>query len=256
MFKVWTKNGFIVFSEPPLEVGRTSLEENRKNQKVHFINAFSMTIANRDSNYFSTIVNGTCYCDSRIISAYSKLVGRPISQTRGVDFMRNTLFKSRDESQLIIGSQDYSSQELSDILGKQLNADLNISNFNAPFTSDMELLRRSCLEFMEVNKPKIVWVAIGTPKQDVLAYLLSQTYMANYYCVGAAVSFLTGEISECPKWLSSLGLEWFYRFLQEPKRLWRRYLLGNFRFFAILLADLVNRVIRGKQYLNDELRNV
>jgi N-acetylglucosaminyldiphosphoundecaprenol N-acetyl-beta-D-mannosaminyltransferase len=169
--------------------------------------------------------------------------------------MRKKLLGSERNSQTIIGSQDYSSKEISDIICSRINVNLSISNFRPPFTSDLELLRKECLAFLETQNPKIVWVAIGTPKQDFLAHSLSQNYAADYYCVGAAVSFLTGDISECPKWVSFIGLEWCYRFLLEPRRLWRRYLLGNVQFISILMLDLVNRIRHRGEYMIDENRN-
>ena len=250
VFKIWTRNGFIVFSQPEREVLRNSVEVNGANKTVHFINGFNLTIANQNSDYHSKIVSGICYCDSRILSLYSKLVGRPILQIRGADFMRETLIKSTKDPQSVIGSQSYSSEELNEILSDNLNVELSITNFEAPFTSDLEILRQTSLAFLTAHSPKIVWVAIGTPKQDFLAYALSRAYAADYYCVGAAVSFLIGEVNECPKWLSLIGLEWFYRLTQEPQRLWRRYLFGNFRFIMILIVDLFNRMIHRAEYLS------
>ena len=57
--------------------------------------------------------------------------------------------------------------------------------------------------------------------------------------VGAAFDFYAGSISESPEWMSKFGLEWFYRLLQEPKRLWRRYLILNPRFVWLATLQLL-----------------
>ena len=57
--------------------------------------------------------------------------------------------------------------------------------------------------------------------------------------VGATFDFYAGNVRECPAWLGRLGLEWLFRLSQEPKRLWRRYLILNPRFMALATAQLL-----------------
>jgi N-acetylglucosaminyldiphosphoundecaprenol N-acetyl-beta-D-mannosaminyltransferase len=78
---------------------------------------------------------------------------------------------------------------------------------------------------------QIVWVGLGTPKQDVAVPELAQRLPDLVIVpVGAAFDFWAGSMSMAPKWIHGSGLEWIYRLCQEPRRLWRRYLLGNPRF--------------------------
>ena len=53
--------------------------------------------------------------------------------------------------------------------------------------------------------------------------------------VGAAFDFHAGIVKQSPSWMQNIGLEWFYRFLQEPFRMWKRYLIGNTKFLALVL---------------------
>lgn len=64
--------------------------------------------------------------------------------------------------------------------------------------------------------------------------------------VGAAFDIFAGKQSEAPRWISRIGLEWLYRLLLEPKRLWRRYLLLNPRFAALAAMQLARRNVRPK----------
>jgi N-acetylglucosaminyldiphosphoundecaprenol N-acetyl-beta-D-mannosaminyltransferase len=57
--------------------------------------------------------------------------------------------------------------------------------------------------------------------------------------VGASFDFFAGNVKECPNWLGKLGLEWLFRLLQEPKRLWRRYLILNPRFIYLATLQLL-----------------
>lgn len=81
----------------------------------------------------------------------------------------------------------------------------------------------------------VIWIGLGTPKQDYLVPMLAPLTRAALVPVGAAFDFHSGAISEAPAALQGSGLEWLYRWSREPRRLWRRYLLGNPRFVAAVL---------------------
>ncbi len=76
----------------------------------------------------------------------------------------------------------------------------------------------------------LVWVGMGTPRQDYLVPPLAERTHAVVVPVGAAFDFLTGRVKEAPQALHGTGLEWIYRLATEPRRLWSRYLTGNPRF--------------------------
>jgi N-acetylglucosaminyldiphosphoundecaprenol N-acetyl-beta-D-mannosaminyltransferase len=55
--------------------------------------------------------------------------------------------------------------------------------------------------------------------------------------VGGSFDVVSGLVKRAPKWMQNTGLEWFYRFLQEPKRMWKRYLIGNTKFIFLILKE-------------------
>lgn len=249
VFKIWTRYGLLEFSQPPA----VEFDYTQYSERPHFfVNAYSLTLAHALAEYHSILDSGVIYCDSRIISLYSKLVRSPVTQLRGADFMREGLSQLRGVRQVVISGLSNSSEELSKILSHEMDEDVEIANFLPPFTSEMPLLLKSSLDFLDSEKPKVVWVAVGTPKQDILASKLSTEYRANYFCIGAALNFLTKTVSECPRWLSMIGLEWLFRFLQEPRRLWRRYLVGNIQFLALIGGDFLNRFWNAGKYRQSE----
>ena len=89
-------------------------------------------------------------------------------------------------------------------------------------------------------RPDIIWVGLSTPKQErfVAEYLhkLDTTLM---FAVGAAFDFHTGKFQESPEWVKVIGMRWFHRLCQEPRRLWKRYLFNNPRFVASILLQIV-----------------
>ena len=86
--------------------------------------------------------------------------------------------------------------------------------------------------------PDLLIVCFGCPKQEKWIYENYQKYDAKVsICAGATVDFLAGNVKRAPKWMSEHGLEWFYRFMKEPKRLFRRYLVTNSKFIWLSLLN-------------------
>ena len=84
-------------------------------------------------------------------------------------------------------------------------------------------------------KPDIVFVALGAPKQELwIARNLADLRPAVAIGVGASLDFISGKISRAPRWMSNSGFEWAYRLANDPRRLWKRYLIRGPRFAVIL----------------------
>ena len=85
------------------------------------------------------------------------------------------------------------------------------------------------------KKPDLLFVCLGCPKQEKWIYNHINEYDAKVsICAGATVDFLAGNMKRAPKWMSNCGLEWFYRFLQEPKRLFKRYFIDDIKILKLL----------------------
>ena len=84
----------------------------------------------------------------------------------------------------------------------------------------------------------VVWVGLGSPKQERwVARMKSRLTPAVYISVGAAFAFHAGMLKQAPAWMQKRGLEWLFRLVSEPRRLWKRYLVGNTLFLWYLLLD-------------------
>lgn len=96
----------------------------------------------------------------------------------------------------------------------------------------------------EINRvhPDILWVGLGSPKQDYWMYRHRDNIDTSVMLgVGAAFDFIAGTKKQAPRWMQKAGLEWFFRLCCEPKRLWRRYLIGNPKFIYYLLTDTLKQ---------------
>jgi len=87
----------------------------------------------------------------------------------------------------------------------------------------------------------IVFIGLGCPKQDIFAYEHRDRINAVQVCVGAAFDFHADTLPMAPGWMQRTGLEWLYRLIQEPRRLWRRYLVTNSIYCGKLFLALLNR---------------
>lgn len=84
-------------------------------------------------------------------------------------------------------------------------------------------------------KPDMLISCFGCPKPEKWIYENYQKYDAKVsICAGATVDFLAGNIKRAPKWMSEIGLEWFYRFLMEPKRLYKRYFVDDIKIIRLV----------------------
>jgi N-acetylglucosaminyldiphosphoundecaprenol N-acetyl-beta-D-mannosaminyltransferase len=118
---------------------------------------------------------------------------------------------------------------------------LEIAGTHAP-RIDMEepaSSRAAVLDHIRAARADVVLVALGAPKQELwIAEAAPDLRPAVLLGVGAAVDFIAGTARRAPRWMSTSGLEWLFRLVQEPRRMWRRYLVRDPEFLVIILRDL------------------
>ncbi len=92
---------------------------------------------------------------------------------------------------------------------------------------------------LERAKPDVLWVGLSTPKQEKWMHRFSRTLNVPVMVgVGAAFDFHSGLKRQAPRWMQESGLEWFFRLVSEPRRLWRRYLIRGPRFVFCVMVEL------------------
>ncbi|MDH7489555.1 MAG: WecB/TagA/CpsF family glycosyltransferase [Anaerolineae bacterium] len=106
-----------------------------------------------------------------------------------------------------------------------------------PLTPEQD---REAVERINAANPDIVWVGMSTPKQDLwAAEHVGRLKAPVILAVGAAFDFVSGRKRQAPRWMRDSGLEWLFRLIQEPRRLWRRYLIYNPIFVWLLLGQVL-----------------
>ena len=115
-------------------------------------------------------------------------------------------------------------------------------SYSPPFRLLTPEEEQADLDRIHKSGAKVVFVALGCPKQEYWMARQEGKLQAVAIGVGAAFSFHSGEVSQAPRWMMRLGLEWLYRLVTEPKRLWRRYLVNNPAFLVLFALQLLKKI--------------
>ena len=189
-----------------------------------------------DSTDFANVVNNADLIipDGKPLSWAQKLLGHnDAAQVRGQDIM-NSLCKLSTEKGLKLGFYGGSSNVLLERVKSKLTEsypDILIEYaFSPPFrplTEEEDIEVVTAINSADVN---ILFVGIGCPKQERWMAEHKDKLNCVMLGVGAAYDFIAGEKKHAPRWVQEIGMEWLFRLMSEPKRLWRRYLSTNPRF--------------------------
>ena len=230
---------FEIFNQP---INQAIHNSNLKNIKS-FCSGDVFVVASRNQDLTNILHNSTIYCDSKPLAIYLAFKNGSQRQIRGSDFMRQILLSPGfiPEEHLFIGGFGNVKEGITSFLMRHSleKKKIELHFIFPPKNVEWQVEYENWLEVIKSGKFKHVWIGLGNPKQFFIAKLLNEKFSkANYYCVGAAFDFLSGVKRETPRVFQLLALEWLFRLIQEPRRLWRRYLIGNLLFLKIIAVDL------------------
>jgi N-acetylglucosaminyldiphosphoundecaprenol N-acetyl-beta-D-mannosaminyltransferase len=225
-----------------------------RGEHVHLANAWSIALANEDSSLEDAFNCGRNYPDGKpVVWAMRRLRGRDTQpapgRVYGPTFFERTIEEgvSRGVRHYFLGSTPETLEKLQTNLRTRFPGVELVGASSPPFKPaltaedfDIELSK------IEACQPDIVWVGLGTPKQDFAAAYLSPRYSAIFACVGACFDFTAGNLRDVPVWIQELGLAWLMRLIQEPRRLWHRYTYGNAKFLQIVARQLTAKYESGR----------
>ncbi len=204
------------------------------------VSTFNYAIENPE---FKAILNsGVVICDSKPIFLTLKILRTPVEMIRGADFMRAVLESDLGARRhFLIGSNPDQLLKLSRFFSANYPKVQVSGTFAPPFTNH-ETIIGMVLKIRELQLSDIVWVGLGSPKQDFIASEISKKLNITSVGIGAAFDYLSGNKKEAPMMFRLSGMEWFYRLMNEPRRLWRRYLIGNSIFLWLALRALLQNL--------------
>lgn len=205
---------------------------------IHLVNAYTVALADSDAEYRACIGGASLNLpDGKPLAWFTCLTRSRLRQVRGPSFFEQVMAAGRAHGlrHYLLGSTPETLKKLNCELSKRFPGVQIVGLESPPFrTMDVAEVREQDARIVE-KAPHIVWVGLGTPKQDFEAKRVSASCDCIAIAVGAAFDFVAGTKREAPRWMTNIGVEWVFRFASEPRRLWRRYLIGNLIFLRAMM---------------------
>lgn len=165
--------------------------------------------------------------------------GEYMSRTTGPSYMEEVLRMGHGWKHYFYGSTPETLEKLSATLGREFPQAKVVGMYSPPFRPMNEDEDKAIVERINELSPDFIWVGLGAPKQEQWMAAHQGKIHGLMVGVGAAFDYYAGNISRAPQWMQKANLEWAYRLIQDPKRLFKRYMITNAKF-------VWNAVIRGK----------
>jgi N-acetylglucosaminyldiphosphoundecaprenol N-acetyl-beta-D-mannosaminyltransferase len=203
-----------------------------------------MTMEAFDSAAFRQVVNGADLVtpDGRpLVWALRSLGVRGASQVRGTDLTTHVVERAARENVPIglFGGTPELLEVLVRVLRKRYPGVRVVCQIAPPFRPLRPEEDEAVTREIVASGARILFVGIGCPKQERWMVAHKGRIPAVMLGVGAAFDFHTGRVRQAPHWMQVAGLEWVFRLLMDPRRLWRRYAKNNPRFVALFLMQLL-----------------
>lgn len=220
---------------------------------INTINAHSYNTARKDSLFAEALTNGDVLLPDgvSIVMAckWIKAKSLPKERIAGWDLFAFEMEKlERESEELRTKSEESkivmfmgSSQKVLDLIVKraaEVYPHLKVVTYSPPYKPEFtDEDNKAIIDAIHAANPDLLWIGMTAPKQEKWTY--SHWKELNIHChvgsIGAVFDFFAGTMKRAPMWWQEHGLEWLYRLLKEPKRMWRRYIIGN----ALFLWNMV-----------------
>ena len=219
---------------------------------INTINAHSYNTARKDKLFAEALMNGNALIPDgvSIVKAcrWIKAKSQPKERIAGWDLFSFEMDKLERESVkcemlkktvMFMGS----SQKVLDLIVKraaEVYPHLKVVTYSPPYKPEFsDEDNKAIIEAINAADPDLLWIGMTAPKQEKWTY--SHWRELNIHChvgtIGAVFDFFAGTVERAPIWWQRNGLEWLYRLLKEPKRMWRRYIIGNALFLWNMLKE-------------------
>ena len=172
-------------------------------------------------------------CDSRILELFAKFSDVDLPAAPGADVVER-LFEDhirQEDTVLVIGGTAKIARTLRERYGL-----VDLRWMDAPPNLATDAHGRSeCAYFIRVNPAPWIFIAVGSPQQEMIAHEVMQEgdAVGVAVCCGASLDFLAGDLDRAPEWMRQARLEWLHRLGSQPGRMWRRYLVDGPRIFGL-----------------------
>lgn len=231
----------VISMQETIEYIKGHLEELRG--KYICVSNVHTTVMSHDNPDYNKIQNNAAMAlpDGKPLSIVSKMYGfKEASRVTGPDLMEEFFKLSQNQDGLrhyFYGSTEETIQILKDKLGEKYPHLSVAGMYSPPFRPLSDDEDQQIVERINDANPDIIWVGLGAPKQEQWMAAHQDKIKGVMIGVGAGFDYHAGNIKRAPKWMQRCSLEWLYRLLQDPKRLFKRYIVTNSRFIMLVLLE-------------------
>jgi N-acetylglucosaminyldiphosphoundecaprenol N-acetyl-beta-D-mannosaminyltransferase len=220
-----------------------TIEENKRINHV-VINAGKVVLMQKDKALYNSVVScDIINADGQSIVWAARLLGKKLPErVAGADLMQELMELSYKKKYkcFFFGAKEEVVRKVVDIYSQKYGPEIIAGYRNGYYTKSEEpLIARQIAD----SGTQLLFVAITSPKKENFLFEYKDVLKNVSFTMGVGGTFdvIAGVTRRAPKWVQNLGMEWFYRFLQEPKRMWRRYLVGNSKFIWLVIKEKFKR---------------
>ena len=209
---------------------------------ISTINANAFNIAQTDILYQEALKSSDILLPDGISVAWAIrwINGRKLKKIEGADLF----FYEMERLQKVAGRCFFLGSSESTLAKIKKRTALEYPNvlvqtYSPPYKSVFSIEdNSSMIEAINAFHTDVLFVGLTAPKQEKWAYShFDQLEVGHVCCIGAVFDFYAGTVNRAPQWMIKIGLEWFYRLVKEPRRMWRRYLIGNTKFIYYVIRE-------------------
>ena len=221
---------------------------NGANRKVSATSAHGLVFASKNPDFKNTLDNFYYNLpDGMPIVWVGRLKGhRNMQRCSGVDMFEVVMkaTASHNIKHFFCGGKEGVAKQLQASSANNLGNSNVVGTYSPPFRIMTDDEFAALGQQINQSGANIVWIGLSTPKQEVFAASLAKHCSVDYIItVGAVFDFFTGNLERAPRWIQNIGLEWFYRLLKEPRRLFSRYFEVVPGFIALNLKELFRQSV-------------
>ena len=200
------------------------------------------TVMSYENEEYRKIQNGAAMAlpDGAPLSSYSRRKGyKQAQRVTGPDLMRELFAISKEKGyrHYFYGATEETLQSMKEVLERDYPGIQIAGMYAPPFRALTPQEDAQIVAKINESRPDFIWIGLGAPKQEEWMYQHMGQLQGVLIGVGAGFDYLAGYIKRAPRWMQRMSLEWLYRLLQDPKRLWRRYFTSNVKFICLTRMD-------------------
>ena len=204
------------------------------------------TVMSYENEEYRKIQNGAAMAlpDGAPLSSYSRRKGyKQAQRVTGPDLMLELFAISKEKGyrHYFYGATEETLQSMKEVLERDYPGIQIAGMYAPPFRALTPQEDAQIVAKINEARPDFIWVGVGAPNKEEWMYQHMGQLQGVLIGVGAGFDYLAGYIKRAPRWMQRMSLEWLYRLLQDPKRLWRRYFTSNVKFICLTRMDKKQR---------------